>query len=992
MHCDKITKEISFLLVPRFLHMMEQTVSESMTSMPSPTKAKNTANATALISDEESGVTEMELLSIEPQISNDASISHPFAATPDDKLAQSSDPSLSKPPKRKNARYVTAVVTILAIVIVCTTAPLLYQSMNQTNSGLDVVDPTATETSPPSSDPSNANPDTSEEHYIRPAALVPFDNIQLPSLSSNNNSSSSSSSSSITQGYSNRSEFEAALTEVAKYVVNKVVLQNTVYKFPLVGDDNGAGWGGDSDNNWRGSQEDSPESLERFFDATDYETNNQERGVDEADLIKADDNYVYAAYKNFILVWDTNGNQVAQVKITKEGEEAEEEEDSANNFGGSSMFSGGFAGGLGGGVGGSSGDGSTPSIESMLLVNGLLVVVVSGVAITSEQDIGDSTGHKVIQDWFATEIRTYETSSIPIRKELALVGSRKIHGQFVHAQSVGTQIHLTTRSGIDTYTDLMKPFQRYSNYPSDIEDEEYVERVRFQALEKYIPRFVDKMSQQISYLNGSGQLVLPNLLKLYRWQESANDSNNWAGRSAIDSLLFSSGLIRSATWISSFDVTATVPMANTSQLGGKLAVRQSCFFGSSPHVHVYGTPTKLVVASTAWNWNNELNAAEQATQLLLLQMEVNSYRESVSTSFKSVGAVRGTLLNPYSLDIAYDNEIRVATTVRKRWGLREVSNSSSGAPVDVSGGRSRNTYNLDDHYISDRGGLQQEKIVEESTTENYITVIGFRDSSGNNSSSLETLGAVQLGEKDEVIMAVRFFDKVAYCVTSQQIAPFYVVDLETVSVLGEFKLNGFSNYLHPLNDDKTLLLGIGQNVSNEGAASGVMITVFNATDPTQPQAVSSFTVDHSSPSDDDGERKAFAHSVAQWDYKSFRYVDEMNKLIIPMNVVTYNTEGSTEDAIRHTVLETFDGFLIVDINLAYENGGGTTATIQEYARVSHATYGCHHCGSLPSRSFVYNATVMTTEGNIVSSLDLETAQQQWTLNVRVEGEVARCCF
>jgi len=64
-------------------------------------------------------------------------------------------------------------------------------------------------------------------------------------------------------------------------------------------------------------------------------------------------------------------------------------------------------------------------------------------------------------------------------------------------------------------------------------------------------------------------------------------------------------------------------------------------------------------------------------------------------------------------------------------------------------------------------------------------------------------------------------------------------------VEGSLKLEeGFASYLLPLqsNDDKTLVLGIGQNVNGTGleqANTGVMVSIFDVSDPSKPSVVAS---------------------------------------------------------------------------------------------------------------------------------------------------------
>ena len=75
--------------------------------------------------------------------------------------------------------------------------------------------------------------------------------------------------------------------------------------------------------------------------------------------------------------------------------------------------------------------------------------------------------------------------------------------------------------------------------------------------------------------------------------------------------------------------------------------------------------------------------------------------------------------------------------------------------------------------------------------------------------------------------------------------PFYVLNLEAgkaPQVSASLKLDGFSTFLMPVNDEATILVGLGQNVTGTGLnqiPTGVMATVFDVSDPEKPLALAS---------------------------------------------------------------------------------------------------------------------------------------------------------
>lgn len=89
----------------------------------------------------------------------------------------------------------------------------------------------------------------------------------------------------------------------------------------------------------------------------------------------------------------------------------------------------------------------------------------------------------------------------------------------------------------------------------------------------------------------------------------------------------------------------------------------------------------------------------------------------------------------------------------------------------------------------------------------------------------------------EQVKAVRFLGDRAYVVTFRQTDPLFAVDLTDDTaprLLGELKIPGFSEYLHPIGDGR--LLGIGSDAdATTGRVTGFKASLFDVTDPTAPK-------------------------------------------------------------------------------------------------------------------------------------------------------------
>lgn len=97
---------------------------------------------------------------------------------------------------------------------------------------------------------------------------------------------------------------------------------------------------------------------------------------------------------------------------------------------------------------------------------------------------------------------------------------------------------------------------------------------------------------------------------------------------------------------------------------------------------------------------------------------------------------------------------------------------------------------------------------------------------------LKVIGKVEDLAPNEQIYSARFMGDVGYFVTFRNMDPLFSVDLSNPKkpkVLGELKITGFSEYLHPYEED--LLLGIGREMDpNSGNYEGLKLSMFDTSD------------------------------------------------------------------------------------------------------------------------------------------------------------------
>lgn len=156
-------------------------------------------------------------------------------------------------------------------------------------------------------------------------------------------------------------------------------------------------------------------------------------------------------------------------------------------------------------------------------------------------------------------------------------------------------------------------------------------------------------------------------------------------------------------------------------------------------------------------------------------------------TFLAEGKVEGALLNQFSMD-EHNGHFRIATTNGNMWS-------------------------------------------ESDPSENLLFVLN---------SNLEEVGSIRGIAPGERIYSARFMGDRGYIVTFKQVDPLFVLDLKdpkNPNILGELKIPGFSDYLHPY--DENHLIGFGkdteENDSGGAMVRGFKMALFDITDVTNPK-------------------------------------------------------------------------------------------------------------------------------------------------------------
>ncbi|CAM3379914.1 beta-propeller domain-containing protein [Marinicrinis lubricantis] len=259
--------------------------------------------------------------------------------------------------------------------------------------------------------------------------------------------------------------------------------------------------------------------------------------------------------------------------------------------------------------------------------------------------------------------------------------------------------------------------------------------------------------------------------------------------------------------------------------------------------NVYASSEHLYVAVQQWKSSGQgmekkiasdqmvPSAASAVTKLYKFKLD------SGHIEYTTQGEVPGTILNQFSMD-EHEGFFRIATTTGEAW----------------------------------RSG--------EQTSQNHVYVLG---------PSLEITGKLEGLAPGERIYSVRFMGDRGYVVTFKQVDPLFVLDLANPAapqVLGQLKIPGYSDYLHPY--DENHIIGFGkdtvvveqkdENGNPVGSAqafyTGMKMALFDVSDVSHPKELHKVMIG------DRGTESELLH-----DHKSLLFDREQNLLAFPVTLM-----------------------------------------------------------------------------------------------------------
>jgi uncharacterized secreted protein with C-terminal beta-propeller domain len=311
------------------------------------------------------------------------------------------------------------------------------------------------------------------------------------------------------------------------------------------------------------------------------------------------------------------------------------------------------------------------------------------------------------------------------------------------------------------------------------------------------PKLVRTLEFEGSYLasrkiGGSAYVVVNSYPRFYPLYEGGGTADNstviplYRDSKAGADLVPTCGCAE-VSYLPPIDAESFITIASISMTDDNAEVRKEVTVGSGQNV--YASQQNLYVADVQWNYQimpmmRSEAAAESSEKTVVHKFSL----DNGAITYAGNGEVPGHILNQFSMD-EYNGYFRIATTTGQV--------SRSGEPASSSG----------------------------------VYVLG---------PDMNMTGKLEGIAPGEQIYSARFIGSRGYLVTFKKIDPFFVIDLSDPAnpqILGRLKIPGYSDYLHPY--DENHIIGIGKEATeaeegNFAWYQGLKIALFDVTDVSNP--------------------------------------------------------------------------------------------------------------------------------------------------------------
>lgn len=505
--------------------------------------------------------------------------------------------------------------------------------------------------------------------------------------------------------------------------------------------------------------------------AEDYSTTNvQEEGVDEADIVKNDGEYIYGISGHSVYIAKAYPSDELNVVSSLKFDERPQE---------------------------------------IFLNDDRLVLFFSDYRpfeTISEYDYAPRTSYKDI-----TSVIVYDVSD---KKKPQVVKSFELSGSYYDSRMIGEDVYIISKEYNYYYGDIVMPIIRTSTFtvePDVYYFDDFDNSFNFHTIASFNILSDDEEINAKSFLLGNSNNLYVSENNIY----IASQNNNYWGWYRQNNK--KEEFFEAVLPVLPIDVKEKIENIGSDAKWSSISRVLEDMYNSMSE----SKKKKLIEDISDSVEEYRIKLEEERSKTTIHKIEIDNGK----IEYKTSGEVKGYLLNQFSFG-EYDGYLRVATTFNA-W---------------VSG---RVQYN--NVYVLDE--------------------------------NMETVGSLEKIAEDERIYSTRFMGDRLYMVTFKQVDPLFAIDLsnpENPEILGYLKIPGFSDYLHPF--DENLLIGIGQDTKENKwggvTTKGVKISLFDVSDTDNIEEVDVYRI---------GEEGSY--SLAQDDHRSVLFSKEKNLLAIPVREV-----------------------------------------------------------------------------------------------------------
>jgi inhibitor of cysteine peptidase len=362
---------------------------------------------------------------------------------------------------------------------------------------------------------------------------------------------------------------------------------------------------------------------------------------------------------------------------------------------------------------------------------------------------------------------------------------------------------------------------------------------------------------------------------------------------------------------------------------------------------IYSSDKNLYIAGTKWTQEKGSNGT---TNTILYKFVY----ENKGVTFVSKGEVPGTITNQFSMD-EQNEHFRIATTEY---------NYSMGRPMIKDIPITKDTKSTTSVTPKEKRGSNEPQ--NQLTNNLYIL-----------DKDMKVVGKLEGLANGEKIYSVRFIGERAYIVTFMLTDPLFVIDLKNPTnpkVLGELKIPGFSNYLHPYDDTHLIGFGMDTTVINEGGfdrakTKGMKIAIFDVSNVLKPVQQFMATIGGSG-----------TYSEVLNNHKALLFSKEKSLLALPVFENNYDSNtGISQQSYQGAYIYNIDLVNGIKLKGKITHMDESNDSNKKNSKKEYSVFNEQH---FVDRILYIEDTLYTLSNGLIKANDIDTLKEKSKLNLK----------